>query len=266
MTTRSVFPPERLRASSPAPRQPRCSRAAAIRPPAAVTLATALTALLVSGCGGNSGGSLQSPASPAATPKQTGTPASTALGPAPAGYRWVGSTAQGVRFAIPRDWAAVNLAKVSLGNAIRQFAPRGLSVAYLKTVLTKLSQSRGVFVMDLASVAHSAHNFGSNVNAFCQRTGLVPSKAEVPSLESAIRAQYARLHAHILGIGSTTIGGDLAIKAGFTLTAAGGTSVSEIQYSVFSPGGRGCFVTMTTDNMPSLQHVFGTIAGTIHVS
>ena len=58
----------------------------------------------------------------------------------PTGYRWVGSTAQGVWFAVPRDWAAVDLAKINATQAISRLGLKGMSSSVMKTALKELSQ------------------------------------------------------------------------------------------------------------------------------
>lgn len=197
--------------------------------------------------------------------KTSGAPA----GPAPAGYRWLGSTAAGVWFAVPRSWAAVNLAKVGRSQAVRHFALQGVSGNQVDSALAQVGRQHGIFAMDLASVP-SSQGFAANANAFCEATplasGAVDPSALQSAMKSAIRGEYARIHAHILGIGNATVDGDTAIRTEVTLTSAAGLTFSETQYAVLSKASRECFVTLTTGNRAALRHVFDKVAGTIHVS
>jgi hypothetical protein len=196
--------------------------------------------------------------------KTSGAPA----GPPPAGYHWVGSAAAGVWLAAPKSWAAVNLAKVKLGQAIRHFALKGLSSNQLTSALTEVSRHHGIFVVDLASIG--SQGFATNANAFCTPAPLVPGAVGSSALQSAVqsdlRAQYARIHAHVLSMSSATIDGDPGVKDEITLTSAAGLTFSEFQYTVLSKAGRACSVTLATDNRAALQHVFNKIGGTIRVS
>ncbi len=224
---------------------------------------------LASGCGG-SASSPQSPVHSSAAPKSTeassGTASGAPAGPPPAGYRWVGSAAQGVWFAVPDNWAAVNLAKVSVGQALSRFALKGLGSNYLRAVLAELSQRHAIFVADLASAVRSAHHFATNGNGFCEPTALEPGASSSSALRSLARAQYAQLHAHVLAINSATIDGDPEIKAEFTITTTAGVTLSQAQYTVLSKASRLCYVTLTTDNPAAFRRVFNKTGGTIHVS
>jgi hypothetical protein len=236
-------------------------------------LAGAMTAALValaSGCGASSGGSLHPSVHATATPKPAATSPGTASGaPAaapPAGYNWVGSAAQGIWFAVPASWAAVNLAKVSASQALSHFALKGVSSSYLKAALTGLSQRHAIFVVDLGSAGRSAQHFASNGSAVCGPTALVPGASASSALQSLLQAQYARFHAHIVSMSSAAIAGGTQVKADIRLTSTAGLTVSETQYAVLSTASRLCVVTLTTDNPAAFQPVFNKIGGSIRVS
>jgi hypothetical protein len=186
--------------------------------------------------------------------------------PPPAGYKWAGSVSQGVWFAVPDSWAAINLAKISATKAISRFVPRGMSSSYLKTVLAELSQRHGFVVMDLASAVRSPHQFATNGNAFCVPTPLVASASSSSALKAAIRAEYAQIHARVLAIRSATIDGDPGVRTEFTIPSRAGITVSETQYAVLTKNSRLCTVTLSTDNPSAFRRTFDKIGGTIRVS
>jgi hypothetical protein len=177
-----------------------------------------------------------------------------------------------VWLAAPNSWAAVNLAKVKLGQAIRHFALKGLSSNQLTSALTEVSRQHGIFVVDLASIG--SQGFATNANAFCTAAPLAPGAVGSSALQSALqsavqsdlRAQFARIHAHVLSMSSATIDGDPAVKDEITLTSAAGLTFSEFQYTVLSKAGRACSVTLATDNRAALRPVFNKMGGTIRVS
>lgn len=134
--------------------------------------------------------------------------------------------------------------------------------------MADVSRKHGIFVVDLASIqsAPSSQAFATNANAFCESTPLEPGAVDSSALQSAMRAQYARIHAHVLAISGATIDGDTGVKAEFTLTSADGFTFSESQYTVLSKASRVCYVTLATGNRAALGHLFSKIGGTIHVS
>jgi hypothetical protein len=223
----------------------------------------------VAGCGG-SGAATQHTSAPPPASSSAAPSSSTAGGvpaePPPTGYRWAGSAAQGVWFAVPDSWAAINLAKISAAKAISRFSLRGVSRSYLKTVLTQLSQRHAIFVADLASAVRSAHHFATNGNAFCVPTALNPGASSAPALKAAVRAEYAQIHAHVLGVRNATIDGDAEVKSEFTLTSTAGLTISDAQYVILTKDSRLCYLTLSTDNPTAFRRTFNKIASTIRVS
>jgi hypothetical protein len=231
-----------------------------------------LTGLLIavaaaaSGCGG----SAAKPQAPVASPtaKTSASPSSGLANGVPTaspphGYKWAGSAAQGVWFAVPNRWAAVNLAKLSVTQAMRRFEPKGMSGSFMKTALSQLSRQHAIFVADLASAVRSPHQFATNGNAFCEPTALAPGASSSPALKAAVRAQYAQLGAHVLALTDATIDGRAGIKAKTAITTATGMTLTEAQYIVLTKNGRLCTITLTTDNAARFQRTFSKIGRTI---
>lgn len=231
----------------------------------------------VSSCGGSAAKS-QTPitSSSARTPAQSArTSASPSAGVAngvpavslPAGYRWVGSTARGVWFAVPRDWAAVDLAKVNVTQAISRIGIKGMSSSsVMKTTLNELSQQHPIFAADLASAVRSPYGFATNVNAFCESSPVAPDASSLPALKAAARAQYAQFGWHVLALRAATVDGDVGIESKFTITSASGVTLTDTQYIVLTKSSRACTITLSTDDPAPFQRIFRKIGGTIRVS
>jgi hypothetical protein len=183
----------------------------------------------------------------------------------PAGYRWAGSAAQGVWFAVPSDWAAINLAKINTAQALRRFRPRGMSSSTLQAMVAGLRQRHAFFVADLASAVQSSHQFATNGNAFCVPTPLAPGTSS-SALESAIQAEYAQVHWRVLTIMNTTIDGDPGVRSMFTILSGTGMVLTDTQYTVLAKNGHLCTVTLSTDNPTGFRQTFNKIGGTIRVS
>ncbi len=222
-----------------------------------------------SSCGGSAAKphvSVSPSSAKTSAPSASGTANGAPNEPPPGGYKWAGSAVQGVWFAVPDSWAALNLAKISAAKALSRLAFKGVSSSYLKTVLAELSRQHAIFVADLASAVRSPHRFATNGNAFCAPTALVPSASSSSALKAALRAEYAKIHAHVLGIRNATIDGQPGVKADFTITSTTGLTVTEAQYTVLTQKSRLCTVTLSTDRSATFRRTFNKIGGSIRVS
>jgi hypothetical protein len=227
-----------------------------------ILAAMILAAAAVSGCGG-SAAKPQAPAAPSSSASSSSGLASGTPAAPPAGYKWAGSAAQGVLFAVPDSWAAIDLAKISLTQAVNRFWPKGVSGNMMAT-LRQLSQQHAIFVADLASAVQSSHQFATNGNAFCTATALTSGTGSSSALKALMQAQYAQIGAHGLVFTDVTIDGNTGIKADFTITTAGGIKLADTQYTVLTKSSRLCYVTLTTDNPVSFKQMFSVIGRTIY--
>lgn len=247
--------------------QPAASRKSAVkitRIRGPVLAGMIIAAAAASGCG-----SAAKPQAPSASPSATasvspssgladGVPAA----PPPAGYKWAGSAAQGVFFAVPDSWAAIDLAKINLTQAVDRFWPKGVS-SNMMTTLRQLSRQHAIFFADLASAVQSSHQFATNGNAFCATTALAAGTGSTSALKALMRAQYAQIGAHGLVFRDVTIDGDTGIKADFAITTVAGVKLTDTQYTVLTKSSRLCYVTFTTDRPLSFRRIFRKISGTI---
>jgi hypothetical protein len=231
-----------------------------------------IAAVAVSGCGG-SAAKPQASSAPSSAPSSAATSASSSSGlangvpaaPPPAGYKWAGSAAQGVFLAVPDSWAAIDLAKISLTQAVERFWPKGVSSTLMAT-LRHLSQQRAIFVADLASAVQSSHQFATNGNAFCAATPVASGTGLSSALKALMRAEYAQIGVHDIVFRDVTIDGDTGVQANFTITTAGGIKLTDTQYTVLTKNSRLCYITLTTDNPMSFKRIFGVIGSTIFFS
>ena len=184
----------------------------------------------------------------------------------PAGYRRVGSTARGVWFAVPRDWAAVDLAKVNVTQAISRFGFKGMSSSVMKTALNELIRQHPIFAADLASAVRSRYGFATNVTAYCAASPVTPDASSLPALKAVARAQYTQVGAHVLALRDTTVDGAVGIKSEVTITSTAGVTLTDTQYIVLTKSGRACTITFSTDNPAPFRRIFRKIGGTIRVS
>jgi hypothetical protein len=233
-------------------------------------------AIALSSCGGSAAKSqapaASSSASTSAAPVKASASPSIRLAngiPAespPAGYRWVGSAAQGVWFAVPDGWAAVDLSKVNVDQAVSRFRLQGVNDSVMKNALNELSQRHALFAADLASAVRSPHEFATDANAFCSPTPVAPDASSLPALKAVARAQYAQIDAHVLTLRDATVDGDAGIRIEFMLTSTSGLTLTDTQYIVLTKSSHACTITLSSDNPRSFQGIFRKIGSSIRVS
>jgi hypothetical protein len=222
---------------------------------------------LMSSCGS---AAKPQPAAPSPSAKASASPSSgvasgvPAAAP-PAGYKWAGSAAQGVWFTVPNTWASLDLAKVSLTQALSQFNPK-IVTSGMRAEVAQLSRQHAIFVVDLPQAVRFPNQPATNGNAFCQSSALVAGGTSSSALVAAMQGEYARLGAHLLAINAVTIDRDPGVKSKLTLTLVSGITVTEIQYVILTNDGRVCYVTLTTGHPAALQGTFNEIGATIYVS
>jgi hypothetical protein len=222
---------------------------------------------LVAACAGCSGTS-QRPDHGSATPA---TPQSAEFGqrpaqPAPAGYKWAGSSTMLVWVAIPQTWVALDLARVSVGQAAREFASTGIGYSTLRADLAALKQEGALFFADPQSGTTSPHGFTTNATALCQpAAGTSAGPVTIGGLEAAMRSEYAQIKARVLAVTPASVAGGKAFAARLGLTASAGYGLTELQVVALSDSGRTCIITFSTDDQARFLPTFERAAATIEV-
>jgi hypothetical protein len=218
---------------------------------AAVTLSATVT-----GFGGPASPPLQpagSRAAAVAVSSGSGPRTSASPGPgtpganAPAGYQRVGGATAGLSLAVPSSWVAVNLARQTPQEAIRQIGLHGVSQATLAQTLRALSKLHAVYAIDVRSIADSSAHFATNMNGYCTDSGLSESgRASVTLLRKLAAAALQRLGAQNIAQTDVVMGGVPGVQTSYTLSAPAVGTVHAAQLEVLPRPGRGCFITLTT--------------------
>jgi hypothetical protein len=240
-------------------------------PMRALATAVAAAALAVlAGCSASTPAS--APTSPTATTASTSPPAQAAASgqrPAqlpPPGYTWEGSATQRIWVAIPRRWAALNLARLSLSQVTQRFATTGIDSAAMRADVISLKKQRALFFTDPASATASPHRFTTNASAVCQpETATGSAASTIAALKSQIRAEYAGIKARVMAETPARINGGQGFAVRVALTVTSGYQITELQVVALSSTNRVCFITFTTDNSAKFLPVFRKAAASIHV-
>lgn len=232
------------------------------RPVAAIAAAAFITAC--AGC--SSPQSASHAGTTSATPSQSAESGQRPTQAAPAGYKWAGSATMLVWVAIPQTWVALNLARLSVSQATRQFATTGIGNSTLRADLTTLKAEGALFFADPRSGGTSANGFTTNATALCQpATGTSAGAGTIAGLETAMRAEYAQIKARVTAVTPTSVTGGHAFAAQLALTVSAGYRLTELQVVALSDSGRTCIITFSTDDPATFLPVFEQAAATIEV-
>ncbi|WP_271217788.1 hypothetical protein [Streptosporangium carneum] len=198
-----------------------------------------------------------SPGTPAGTPTatSTGTPTKAAV---PAGFKRVGSDANGLTVAVPQKWLALDLTKDDLDQTLKQTGLSGEALEQARRSLRALVANRAIWASDQASAESSPNKFATNLNGFCQDDAGSPPPAD--QLIADVKGQLEQLGAKVNEAGEVPIdNGGKAVRVVYRLPSHG-IEIRGTQYYVQSPG-KTCIVTLSTDR-DGQQALFDQIART----
>jgi hypothetical protein len=241
---------------------------------------TAGSLLVLASCGGtsstNASGASPTGTASSATPSHspaaqstTGqSPAPGSQRPAqapPAGYRWFGSSAQRLWLAVPKDWIALDLSKISISAAVRQASLKAVATSALRADFRNLKQRHALVISDPASAVNSPNQFATTANVFCNPTVFLPGLGVVDALDSTIKAEYAKIGAHLVRLKNTKASSkEVVITSELTAQTSGGYTVTEIQVADLTSQSRLCELTLSTDRPAVYLHTMKKIGATLH--
>jgi hypothetical protein len=157
----------------------------------------------------------------------------------------VGGAGQGISFAVPGAWAAVDLAKETVNQAAAKIGLRGVSQAQLIQDMQSLQKLHALFIVDIRSAV--VQHFATNLNAYCVSSGLNDTgSAGVPVLRQETLAEFQQLHAEHIAQKDVSIGGVPGVETSYNLSSSGAGTLAAAQLEVLPKPDRACFVTLTS--------------------
>ncbi|GAA3074726.1 hypothetical protein GCM10017600_27510 [Streptosporangium carneum] len=176
----------------------------------------------------------------------------------PAGFKRVGSDANGLTVAVPQKWLALDLTKDDLDQTLKQTGLSGEALEQARRSLRALVANRAIWASDQASAESSPNKFATNLNGFCQDDAGSPPPAD--QLIADVKGQLEQLGAKVNEAGEVPIdNGGKAVRVVYRLPSHG-IEIRGTQYYVQSPG-KTCIVTLSTDR-DGQQALFDQIART----
>jgi hypothetical protein len=180
----------------------------------------------------------------------------------PAGYTRVGGAAQGISVAAPASWVAIDLAKEAIASAAKKLSLKGVDASTLTQDMQSLQKLHAVFVYDVKSAVDSRQHFASNLNAYCDTSGVTDvGAAGVPLIKAAAAAEFEKAGATHVTQKDLTIGGVPGVETSYQLSSATGT-IDGSQLEVLPKPDKGCFVTVTVGEGQSAAKAISVAAAT----
>jgi hypothetical protein len=218
--------------------------------------ATALT-LAVTGCSGGGSRSTQAEqAMYAAVSKPV-----TVTAALPAGHKWAGGRADGLRMAVPRGW--VTLDPAARSSALHAVGLGQLKPAVLHSVLPGWA-SPGSVTLANPSSAGGGSGDQAIMSLSCAAAHLPAGTNALTGLNTLAEQEFAALNSSNAQLGQTTVDGRTAVLV-YNQMSVGTANVTELQYAIAAPGGRTCYVTLATQKEVPFMPVFSRLRPAIQV-
>jgi len=213
--------------------------------------------LAVAGCG--SGGSRSTQAEQAmygAVSKPVA--ASTSL---PAGQKWAGGPADGLRMAVPQGW--VTVAPAGRPGALHAVGLGRLRPAVLQSVLPGWGSPGSVTLAD-PSPAGGSSGDQAVMSLSCAPAHLPAGTNALTGLNALAEQEFTAVNSSNAQLGQTTVDGRTAVLV-YNQMSVGTANVTALQYAIAAPGGRTCYVTLATPKQVPFMPVFSRLRPAIQV-
>jgi hypothetical protein len=235
------------------------------RRPALIALPAFAGAVIVAAAGCSSGSSSSSQAeqamySAASRPIQVARPA--AGGSLRPGQRWAGSTAGGLRLAVPQRWATIH-SPAALHRALHQVGLGQASAAQLAALLPGRGSGPEVDLADPGPVSGSGAQAVIALN--CLPDHFPPGTNPAAGLTTLAESEFTALNASSAQIGPTSVDRRPAVLV-YDQASVGTKTVTGLQYAIAAPGGRACYVSLVTEKPVPYEPVFSQLRPTIRIA
>ncbi|MFF5212689.1 hypothetical protein [Streptosporangium sp. NPDC000396] len=216
-----------------------------------IVAASVLCLTLATACGSSGsviGGLIKVASTPTGEPSQPTAPADD--------FKRVGSEANGLTVAVPREWVALDLTKDDLDEGLRRSGLSGEAMKRAKESLQILAANNAIWAFDPESMKTSPHRFTTNLNAYCQSG----ASSSIEQLIGSASKELEQLGAKVSEAAPVRIAGSEAARIVYTLPA-GNLTVKGTQFYV-PTSDTTCTVTLSTDK-DDRQQLFDQIGETI---
>jgi hypothetical protein len=214
-------------------------------------------ALAVTGC---SGGGSRSTHAEQAMYAAVSKPAATTTS-LPAGQKWAGGPAQGLRVAVPEGW--VPLAPEARRGALHAVGLGRLKPAVLDSVLPGWGSPGSVTLADPGPGGGNSSD-QAVMALSCAPAGFPAGTNALTGLNTLAEQEFTAINSSNAQLGQTTVDGRTAVLV-YNQMSVGTANVTALQYAIAAPAGRTCYVTLATQKQVPYMPVFSRLRPSIRV-
>jgi hypothetical protein len=217
------------------------------------------TSLAVAATGCASGTEKKASPAPPTLAAPTSAPASAgqAAGQLPPGLHAINDLNHYISIGVPDSWTVINLSPSEIEQSLQK---AGITDPQVKAQVKQLQTAGALYAVDSESAAHSSNRFSTNLNGFCQTTGL----GSLDVLKAAGPDQFAKIGGRNVQVTDVTVDGNPALRWSYELKLATGT-IEGRQVQALAKG-KLCTITFSTDQIDRYETVFNAMIPTIKLT
>jgi hypothetical protein len=179
----------------------------------------------------------------------------------PAGQKWAGGPAEGLRMAVPAGW--VTVAPAARPAALHAVGLGRLKPAVLASVLPGWGSPGSVTLADPSSAGGSSAD-QAVVSLSCAAAQLPAGTNALTGLNTLAEQEFTAVNSSNAQLGQTSVDGRTAVLV-YNQMSVGTANVTALQYAIAAPGGRTCYVTLATQTQVPFMPVFSRLRPAIQV-
>jgi len=177
----------------------------------------------------------------------------------PAGQKWAGGPAQGLRIAVPEHWVTVPLA--ARHGALHAVGLGQLKASVLDAVVPGWGSAGAV---TLADPGPARGGDQAIMSLSCAPAHLPAGTNALTGLNTVAEQEFTAVNSSNAQLGQTTVDGRTAVLV-YNQMSVGTSSVTALQYAIAAPAGRTCYVTLATEKEVPYEPVFSRFRPAIQV-
>ena len=177
----------------------------------------------------------------------------------PAGQKWAGGPAQGLRIAVPERWVAVPLA--ARRGALHAVGLGRLKASALDAVVPGWGSADAV---TLADPGPARGGDQAIMSLSCAAARLPVGTNALTGLNTLAEQEFTAVNSSNAQLGQTTVDGRTAVLV-YNQMSVGTATVTALQYAIAAPAGRTCYVTLATEKEVPYEPVFSRFRPAIQV-
>jgi hypothetical protein len=179
----------------------------------------------------------------------------------PAGQKWAGGPAQGLRMAVPDRWVTVPAA--ARPGALHAVGLGRLKPSVLNAVMPGWGRPGSVTLADPGSPGGNSR-YQAVMSLSCAAAGLPAGTNALTGLNTLAEQEFTAINSSNAQLGQTTVDGRTAVLV-YNQMSVGAATVTALQYAIAAPAGRTCYVTLATEKEVPFEPVFSRLRPGIRV-